>query len=239
MEKLSFFTHLIMILSSVFVVYMLFKAAGKPKNFLILVLVWAGIISFFGFTGFYREVNVAIPRFLFLVGPGVAFCLLTLLTKRGRRLIDSVELTDLTLLQTVRFPVEIVLFQLYAAGMVPQIMTFNGYNFDVITGLTAPVIFYLVFKAGLLGNRGLLAWNFLGLGLVLTIMFIAVASSPTPFQLYGFEQPNIGVTYFPFVLLPGIIVPAALFAHLVSIRRLVINVLKHSANFQPKYTPEI
>jgi len=53
------------------------------------------------------------------------------------------------------------------------------------------------------------------------VLTIAAFSATTPFQQFGFDQPNIGVGYFPFVLLPAIIVPIVLISHLAAIRQLL------------------
>jgi hypothetical protein len=44
-------------------------------------------------------------------------------------------------------------------------------------------------------------------------------SAPGPLQQIAFEQPNVGIAYFPFVLLPTIIVPMVLFAHIAILRK--------------------
>ena len=67
----------------------------------------------------------------------------------------------------------------------------------------------------------ILLWNFIALVLLINIVVNAVLSAPFPFQQFAFDQPNIAVLYFPFVLLPAFIVPIVLFGHLVSIRQLV------------------
>ncbi|HLL95226.1 MAG TPA: hypothetical protein VK404_09645, partial [Spirosoma sp.] len=41
----------------------------------------------------------------------------------------------------------------------------------------------------------------------------AALAAPTPFQQIAFEQPNIGILYFPFVWLPSVVVPLVLMAH--------------------------
>src|SRR5687768_16392808 len=98
-------------------------------------------------------------------------------------------------------------------------MTFEGNNFDIISGCTAPLIFYLVFFSKKLGHKALLAWNFICLGLLVNVLVIAILSAETPFQKLAFDQPNIGVTFFPFIWLPCIIVPIVLFSHLAAIRQ--------------------
>ena len=82
-------------------------------------------------------------------------------------------------------------------------------------------MYYAVFVKRWIGKKGLLIWNFICLGLLINILIIAVLSAQTPIQQLAFDQPNIGVTYFPFVWLPAVIVPIVLYAHLVSIRILL------------------
>jgi len=47
-------------------------------------------------------------------------------------------------------------------------------------------------------------------------------SARTPFQQLAFDQPNIGVTLFPFVWLPSVVVPLVLVSHIAAIRQLVV-----------------
>jgi hypothetical protein len=156
-----------------------------------------------------------------LIGPGFIFIALLFLTKRGKTFIDSLDIEKLTLLHIVRVPVEITLYFVCAAGLVPVLMTFEGYNYDIISGLTAPLIYYLVFVNNKASKSFLLIWNFLCLGLLLNVLVIAILSAQTPFQRLAFDQPNIGVTFFPFVWLPAVIVPIVLFSHLAAIRQLL------------------
>ncbi|MFN5557707.1 MAG: hypothetical protein ACK48F_15940, partial [Chryseotalea sp.] len=111
----------------------------------------------------------------------------------------------------------------YLAGLIPDLMTFEGYNFDIISGITAPIIYFLYFVKGKISKSIVLFWNFVCLGLLANILTIALFSAKTPFQQFAFEQPNIGVTYFPFVWLPAVIVPIVLFSHIASIQQLSKN----------------
>jgi hypothetical protein len=72
-----------------------------------------------------------------------------------------------------------------------------------------------------IGRTGLLIWNFLCIGLLFTIVTLAVLSAPFPFQQLAFDQPNMAVFYYPFVWLPAYIVPVVLLAHLAVIRQLL------------------
>ncbi len=182
-----------------------------------------------GISGFYQVTQTTPPRFILLIGPGLLFSILLFITGKGRIFIDSLDIKKLTLLHSVRVPVEIALYFVYAAGLIPVLMTFEGWNYDIISGITAPVIYYLVFTLRKLSYTALLVWNVVCLGLLFNIMAIAILTSRTPFQKFAFEQPNIGVTYFPYVWLPGVIVPLVLISHLAAIRQL-IKLLKMKAS---------
>jgi hypothetical protein len=142
------------------------------------------------------------------------------LLESGRKFIDSLNIETLTILHILRLPVEITLYYLLLAELIPESMTFEGSNFDIISGITAPVIYYFVFVLRKIGARILLIWNFLCLVLLLNVVITAILSVPTPFQQFAFDQPNIGVGYFPFVLLPAALVPIVFLSHLASIRQL-------------------
>jgi hypothetical protein len=99
-------------------------------------------------------------------------------------------------------------------------MTFDGSNFDILAGLTAPLVYYQAFVRKKLTQRMLLLWNIACLGLLINIVLTAILAAPTPFQQTAFDQPNIAISYFPFIWLPSVVVPIVLIAHLVAIRRL-------------------
>jgi hypothetical protein len=57
--------------------------------------------------------------------------------------------------------------------------------------------------------------------MLLNIVVIAVLSMPFPIQQFGFGQPAIALFYFPYIWLPGCLVPMVIFAHAFSIRQLL------------------
>jgi len=115
---------------------------------------------------------------------------------------------------------EIVLLQLFIHKMIPELMTFEGRNFDIIMGITAPIIGFLYLKKWL-RKKGLLVWNIIGLCLILFILLNGLLSAELPFQQFGFEQPNRALAYFPFVLLPATVVPIVIWTHLTDIIKLI------------------
>ena len=123
-------------------------------------------------------------------------------------------------LQSFRLPLELLLYRLVLDGVIGQQMSFAGFNFDILVGVTAPFIAGLVWRCrerrGV--KRALIIWNLFGLALLVNIVVIAVLSIPFPFQFFTQEPANRMVTAFPFVWLPTLLVPLAMFAHLVSLR---------------------
>jgi len=220
MTEISHFGTVGFMLTTLATIWLLFKAL-KIKKYLLLIILWMLIVSILGLSGFYRNVDAFPPRFVFLLGPGILIVLIIFLSKRGKEVMDTLNLKWLTLLHTVRVPVEIVLYGMFLEGLIPYLMTFEGYNFDILSGITAPIIYYFTFIKKRIDYKGLLLWNFICLGLLINVLTIAALSAQTPFQKFAFEQPNIGVIYFPFVWLPAIIVPIVLFSHLASIKQLL------------------
>lgn len=171
--------------------------------------------------GFYISPGGAFPRFpLFAPLPALLFGTY-LVVFHQKDLIDRLPLRLLTMLHVVRLPVEIVLLWLYRDGLVPRVMTFEGRNFDILVGITAPFIAYFAFRQGEPKRRLLLIWNIVSAALLLNIVAHAALSLETPFRQFGFDRPNIAVLYFPYVWLPSLIVPVAAFAHAAVIIRLL------------------
>jgi hypothetical protein len=220
MENISNFVLAGFILTTLATVGLFYKAT-KSKFALLFICLWMGVTAILGSIGFYRVFDAFPPRFVFLLPLGLLFVIVFSFTTKGKKFMQNTDNKWLTLLHIVRIPVEIVLYYVFLAGLIPDLMTFEGYNFDIISGISAPIIFYFYFVNRILSKRLLLLWNFACLGLLTNILTIALLSAKTPFQQLAFHQPNIGVTYFPFVWLPAVIVPIVLFSHLTSIFQLL------------------
>ncbi|WP_204248444.1 hypothetical protein [Hymenobacter sp. PAMC 26628] len=203
-------------------VWLFYRATRRSQRSLLVVLAWLLLLQgAVARSGFYANTAAGQPRLALLLGPPLLAIAGLFATAGGRRFLDGLRLETLTLLHVVRVPVELVLPGLFLHKAVPQLMTFEGPNWDVLAGLTAPIVYYLAFVAKRLGPRGLLAWNVVCLGSLLNIVVTAVLSAPSPIQRFAFEQPNVAILHFPFVFLPGCAVPLVLLAHLATIRQLV------------------
>lgn len=223
MENLPIFIPILFIFTTILSLALFAKATHFSKITLIILISWLGLQAIIGLTGFYTVTNTLPPRFIVLVLPPFLFLLGLFLTPKGKKYIDSLDIKTLTLFHTIRFFVEIVLFLLATHKVVPILMSFEGRNFDILAGISAPFIYYFGFVKPKLSTKFLLIWNFICIILLGNIVITAILSAPTPLQQFAFEQPNIAVFYFPYVWLPGCLVPLVLFAHLATIRTLLIN----------------
>lgn len=198
-----------------------FYKASNSKLAIFLLLAWVAIQAIVTQSNFYLNTNSIPPRFLLLVGPPLLLIIFMVNSSNGKTFIDNLDARWLTYLHVVRVPVEITLYFLFVSSLVPELMTFEGKNFDILSGLTAPLIAYFGYNQKKLSKTLLLTWNFLCMALLVNIVTTAVLSAPFPFQQLAFDQPNVGVFYFPFSWLPGVVVPLVLFSHLVCIRQLL------------------
>jgi hypothetical protein len=222
MENLPVYISIIFALTTFLTVWIFYKATNRSKTTLIVLISWLVLQTIISLTGFYTFTETFPPRFVLLVLPPNLFILGLFATRIGRHFIESLNASILTIIHVIRIPIEIVLFCLFINKAVPQLMTFEGRNFDILSGITAPVIYYFGFIKKGISKNIILLWNFICLGLLLNIIVLAVFSAPFTFQKLGFEQPNIAVLYFPFVWLPCCVVPLILLSHLATIRQIII-----------------
>jgi hypothetical protein len=220
-QQIPLWLDLGFIFTTLLTFYFIMKALHFSRQALIISFVLLLVQGIAGAYGFYTVTDTIPPRFPLLILPGLLVIIFVFFSKRGKLIMNKASLPDLTLLHIVRIPVEIVLWGLFLHEQIPQIMTFEGANFDILSGISAPIIWWYAFKDTKVKKQVLLFWNVLCLILLLIIVVMAVLASPVPFQQLGFDQPNVAVQYFPYVWLPAYVVPVVLFSHLASIRLLI------------------
>ncbi len=217
------------VLATLFLFYRTVSQSNEEKtrknSALILVglVAWLIVQAVLTLNGLYKMGPTAGPPKIVLFGilPTVLTIVSLFSTRNGRKFIDSLPLLNITYLNTVRIVVELVLYGLFLHKVVPQLMTFEGRNYDILSGITAPFVAYFGLTKHKLSRPLILVWNFICLGLLLNIVFYALLSAPTPLQKFAFDQPNLALGNFPFCWLPTFVVPVVLFGHLVSIRQLL------------------
>jgi hypothetical protein len=142
-------------------------------------------------------------------------------TRKGRAFLDELNLPTLTFFHIIRIPVELVLFWLFISNTIPEAMTFHGRNFDILSGISALFIYYFGFVKKKLSKPVLVAWNLICFALLINVVAAAILSLPARFTQFGFEQPSIALGYFPFVLLPAVLVPLVVLSTVAAIKQLL------------------
>lgn len=198
------------------------KTRKNSIKILLAIVLWMGVQAVLALSDTYNSNLDVLPPKLVIFGilPAVIALIVLFATRSGRNFIDKLPLLQLTYLHVIRIPVELGLFSLFMNNAIPEVMTFEGRNFDIIAGITAPLVAYFGLKKGKIGPKAIIAWNFISLALLINIVVHATLSIPYPTQMIAFDQPNIALLHFPFNWLPTCVVPLVLFAHLVSIRQL-------------------
>lgn len=204
--------------SGVFLFYFALRKNLVALSIIIVLMVIQAILSNDGF--FINNTSLP-PRLPILILPSIFIILYCFFSKKGKQILQTLNYTLLNYFHLIRIPVEIFLFMLANLNLVPESMTFEGRNFDLFSGLTAGFISYFGFSKKTISKNLLITWNIICLALVLQVVVTGILSAPSPFQQLSFDQPNLGVLLFPYVWLPGIIVPMVVFAHLATLRKLI------------------
>lgn len=219
----------IITLVAVGMVALLIKTSSQTRSLASSCQIILAIFSFLtiqaliSLCGIYKDHPESIPPNILILAiiPALFSIVFIFKTRKGKLFIDSLSMQMLTYVHIIRIPVELVLYGLFNNGAIPELMTFEGRNLDIFAGITAPFVGFFGISQSKMGKTSLLVWNFICLGLLLNIVINAILSTPSPFQQFGFDQPNIAILNFPFSWLPAFIVPVVLFAHLAAIRKLL------------------
>ncbi len=200
------------------VLFSFYFATGRNRLATSIFSLWAVLVGTLAYLGFYENsAGADLP-------PGMATVLLPsvlLVIYLYRKIaIDRVSLPWLVGLHVLRIPVELVLYGLYLEGLVPIIMSFAGWNYDILSGVLALLLLIVFLVKGDLPKSLVYAWSAISMCLLAIILVTAVLSIPSPIQQLAFDQPNIGVLKFPFTLLPGVVVPIVILSHLLILKKI-------------------
>ncbi|MEQ8360811.1 MAG: hypothetical protein RH860_15070 [Cytophagales bacterium] len=199
---------------------------NKSKAFLsvlfvgAIIFVWLSLQAYLANNNFYLSDTKSLPpRFLLAIVPPLLFIIFILIYKKERIL--KMPGKWMTFFHVIRVPIELVLYGLFMEKLIPEIMTFSGRNYDIIIGLSAPVMAMLFYSNTSIHKRWIQIWNVIGIAFLVNVVFYGIFSTPYPFQMYGLEQANIAVLQYPIIWLPSFLVPAVLFFHLACLMQLL------------------
>jgi hypothetical protein len=222
--KLSFLA--LTILSNIFLIFIGFKAISKTSDaqirdkakLIIGLLLWQIFIYLIASTGILKSYEKP-PLFAILfIMPSFIFTGIFLFRNRNKQWIKSIPEHWIVYFQSYRILVEILFIFSLAQGIYNEQVTIEGYNFDMLFAITAPVMAFLVYQKKVLSARVILFWNYLGLLVLASVIILFLASIYTP-RIFGSDKsllPLEAMTY-PFVLIPAFLMPTAVYLHFLSI----------------------
>lgn len=204
----------IFLLITLLTLFLFYTGTGKNIRIVLIFIAWQILIGILSYFEVFNEKPLLFP---------LAIIATTLLSFLSFKMVSIEKLNTNYLLgiHIIRIPVELCLYQLFVKGQIPEIMTFTGWNFDILIGLSAVVILiYQSVKKKNFAKSYFLFWNIIGLLFLSVIVIIAILSSPLPIQKFAFDQPNVALLEFPYSFLPTCIVPIVFISHFLLIKHL-------------------
>ncbi len=193
-------------------------------SYLGVLFAWAIVSTFLAVNGVYFEKKVLqfVPLLLGASVPITLICLWLSFSQAFRetvsRLLLDASLPSLIYIHTIRISAIGTIIKYFKGELPAHFIIPVGFG-DLLMGLSAPVIGYLVSKKRL-SPGPTIAWNVIGVLIYLAAGPLLHVSVPGPLQVF-FEGPTTAeVFHFPLALVPTVIVPMFLFIHGATIWKL-------------------
>jgi hypothetical protein len=181
---------------------------------------WVVFAAALGVSGILANATLRPPAIVYVFIPTVALVAFLARSRAGAVIASSIPVAVLMGAESLRIIVELFLERLWHAGQLPRMLTFHGANFDILIGISAPVVAVLYVRHAI-DTRAALIWNVVGIVSLANVVVRNVLISPA-IHLISTEVPNAAIGSFPYSFIPTLIVPLALALHVLAIRSLSI-----------------
>jgi len=202
---------------------MAIPARERSRKFLtasMVMLGWITYVILISLTDLLKDLSLP-PKFpLLIFAPLIIGFIVFYARAWNSAVIKEIPRTWPVYFQSFRIIVELMLLYTFYANIIPENATFEGLNFDVLMGISAPFVAYLVVRRN--GSRMIQhLWNILGIFMVLFVAFIIASSMYFP-ETWGSDEPTVSMRFIemPYILLAGFLAPIAIFMHVVSLAQL-------------------
>ncbi|MFK7949654.1 MAG: hypothetical protein AB8G11_18830 [Saprospiraceae bacterium] len=189
------------------------------------------LIGFFIFWGIYLYILSSqqilfelslpprVPLLIFV--PLIVVTTIFYFRNRNDEVLHNIPKTYPIYYQSFRIMVETLLLYTFYAGILTQKATFEGWNFDVIMGISAPFVAYFIYPKLDKYHSLAKAWNILGIFMVLFVAFIVATSFYLP-SFWNSDTPTMSTQFveLPYLLVAGFLAPSAIFIHVVALMQL-------------------
>ena len=189
----------------------------------VLIIAWLILLGVLSIRGFFSDFSALPPRLVFALLPPLLVVVLFIRSRTGKEFLQQMPPQWLIYLQSFRILVEIAIWLFVRDGLLPVQLSFEGRNFDILTGLFAFPVGYYCFVKKTWSPTVALLYNIAGLALLVNVIILSTLSMPTPLRVFHNQPDSSLLTGFPLIFLPGLLVPLAYTLHIFSLRQWRMN----------------
>jgi hypothetical protein len=191
------------------------------NNLVISLIGWGVFVSLWSYSGKMSDFSIFPFNFMPVIVVPLIASIAFSFSKPVGEILKNIAPEKIPILQSFRFFVELLLWALLIGNVIPIQMTFEGRNFDIIAGITGPIIGFLISR-NKVSKPVIIGWNILCLILLANIVTVAILSTPAPIRVFMNEPANTVVATFPSSWLPGFLVPLAFTLSFLSIKQMMV-----------------
>jgi len=209
----------IVLLMQIFIIKNAIAPRKSIVGYLVICAIWIAYLVILSTSGLLDNFGLP-PRVpIFIVLPAVAGIIYFSGRKSFHDILQKTPLHITVFMQSFRIIVELLIYGAFLEGVFPERTTFKGLNFDILVGGSSLIIGFLVMR-GKLSSKGLLIWNVVSL-LILSITAYSFISTYYFTDYLATGKGNKSFVDFPYLLLASVLLPAAVFLHVFSIRQTI------------------
>jgi hypothetical protein len=178
------------------------------------LLLWLATIAGLVGSGW---LEAAPGRLIILGGTVLTVSVLLGLSPLGKWMAIACPIPWLIAFQGFRLPLELVLHSWVHQGTIPVALTWNGSNWDILSGIAALGLAPLSLRS----NVAAWAGNIIGVVLLVNVVRVAVLSAPVPFGWQDVAPKLLLPYHLPYALIVPVCVSGALAGHVILTRALL------------------
>jgi hypothetical protein len=137
-----------------------------------------------------------------------------------RAALVATPLSALVAINTIRI-LGVIFVMLYAAGRLPAPFAPSAGWGDMIAGVAAPPVAWLIARFGARVRPLAFAWNIFGAADLISAIALGALSAPGPLNAFAGPPTSAIMTSLPWLMIPGFLVPSLFFTHLAIFYRLL------------------
>jgi hypothetical protein len=182
---------------------------------------WLALAWTLAANGFFQPGGaIRLPKLPIAIFAPVAIGLFVLLRSKSiAAILDAMPASWLVALQVYRIFGGIFLVN-WVNGTVAGVFAWPAAIGDMLTGIMALPVAFLLASGASNARRSAIAWNIFGLADFAIAITMGVLSNPGPLQIFGLDIPASLAGTYPIVLIPAFAVPSSILLHALSIRQL-------------------